>query len=118
MTNEFPEPSWAPGAGSGVPSKFRLRWYSSRFGSREAAITSLLVRAGRREAAVAPFSVDIYKNGLSIFTGTGPTINTGDLLSADVVPTTTAVLARDYFEVQITDAGGNYGRAMVYIVVT
>ena len=39
-----PRPAAAPGAGSGVPSKSRLRRYSARFGSFDAAMTSSEVR--------------------------------------------------------------------------
>jgi len=78
-----------------------------------------VVYASLPDVAVADIEFDVYLNGSTIFTapGTRPKILTGNTFSADAIPVVTDVTARDAFEVQILDAGGNYGRAMVYIVI-
>ena len=70
--------------------------------------------------AVADLTVDVYVNGVSIFTtlANRPKVLTGDQVSADAVPDERALVARDVVELEIVDAGGNYGRIIVYIVVT
>jgi hypothetical protein len=88
--------------------------YAPEDGTIEGVYVSLPI------AAVNTFEVDVYKNGSTIFT-TGanrPKVLLGDSLSADALPDITDVLARDYFTIQIVAPGGNYGRAIVYIVVS
>lgn len=48
---------------------------------------------------------DILKNGVSIFTGTFPRILAGATVGAEVVPTTTALLAGDVLTVDIKHIG-------------
>lgn len=82
--------------------------------------TIALAYASLPALAIGDFSVDIYKNGNTIFgAGQNPVILTGFSLSADAIPLTTEddVVARDVFEVEILSSGGNYGRAMVYITI-
>lgn len=82
--------------------------------------TISLVYASLPLPALNDFEVDVFLNGTTIFTtpGSRPKVLTGDTFSADAVPDLTIVNARDVFEVQILDPGnGNYGRAMVYIVI-
>lgn len=71
-------------------------------------------------AASGDFVVQVYKNGSPIFTtlANRPTVTALNTLSADATPDVTTVAARDAFEVEIVSTGGNYGRAIVYIVVT
>lgn len=81
--------------------------------------TIALVYVSLPLAATNKFEVDIYLNGTTIFTvpGDRPKVLTGNTLSADAVPQVSVVAARDTFEVEILDPGGNYGRAMVYVVI-
>lgn len=71
-------------------------------------------------AAVETFEVDVFLNGLTIFTTAAnrPKVTVGNLLSANAVPNTTTVFARDAFEVSVLAGSANTGRGMVYIVVT
>lgn len=70
--------------------------------------------------AVGDFVAQVYKNGVPIFSlGDRPTVTAGQSFGADAVPDVDAlVLARDAFEVEIADDGGNPGRVIVYITVS
>lgn len=114
---------------SGGDSGYMLFWNSNTFihtgdisqpiyapadGTIDFVYCSLPLPAG------APFIIQVYKNGSPIYSlGARPTITTGNTYSADAVPdVSSSVLARDAFEVEISDAGSNAGRAVVYIVVS
>lgn len=67
-------------------------------------------------APTSTLIVDILKNGVSIFpTNPMPTVTTGNFLSADTTPDTTAFVKGDKFEIQVTNSGGALGRVGVII---
>lgn len=72
------------------------------------------------QSALGSFIIQVYKNGSPIFSlGARPEVLPGNDYSLDAVPDVSASVApRDAFEVEISDDGGNPGRAIVYIIVS
>jgi hypothetical protein len=65
-------------------------------------------------SSTATATIDVKKNGTTIFTGSGPTLTSG-YISNVVVPTTQAMTPTDYLTVHVTYPGNTGGRLIAYI---
>ena len=83
-----------------------LRWYPS------SAVTLNKVYFSVGAIATGPVQIDVKKNGVSIFSGSYPTLNAGDNLSS-VVAVAVGLLTSDYLTIDMKQVNGGSDATVV-----